>query len=131
MEDEEGGHAVGVDAAEGGGLTFGDGDYAQYEYEEEGEYGGCADEAFFFAYGAEYEVGVLFGHIFELCLGAVEEAFAGKAARANGYCRLVDIVSCATNGFHNAQSHFDAEPLVRLKFLEGHVYREHETYRKH
>ena len=103
MEDEEGGHAVGVDAAEGGGLTFGDGDYAQYEYEEEGEYGGCADEAFFFAYCAEYKVGVLFGHVLELGLGAVEKSFAGDASGADGYFGLVYVVAGSAQVLDDAE----------------------------
>ena len=125
MEDEEGGHAVGVDAAEGGGLAFGDGDYAQYEYQEEGEYGGCADEAFFFAYGAEYEVGVLFGHVFELGLGAVEKSFAGDASGTDGYFGLVYVVAGSAQVLDNAERHFYALLLVGLEdFIEHFVDRE-------
>ena len=37
------------------------------------------------AYGAEYEVGVLLGHVIQLCLCAVEETFSEYSSRAYGY----------------------------------------------
>ena len=49
--------------------------------------------AFFLAYGAEDEVGVLFRHEFQLGLCSVQEAFASKTTRSYGYLALVNVVA--------------------------------------
>ena len=130
VEYEIGSHAVGVDASESGGLAFADCNHTQYECKEEecDEHG--AYEAFFLADCAEDEVGVLLGDIFELGLRAVEEAFACKTARADGDCRLVDIIPGSAQILHNAECHLYAQTLVGLQFLERHVHREHEAHGK-
>lgn len=85
MEYEVRGDAIGIDASEHGRLAFGDAYDAEYEYEEQKYNSRRANQAFFFAYCAEYKVGVLLRHIFKLGLCAVEEPFPENAAGTYGY----------------------------------------------
>ena len=78
-------HTVGVDASETCRLPFADFYYAQDKRQKKESHGQGTYEAFFFAYGAEYEVGVLLRHIFQFCLCAVEEALAEETSGAYGY----------------------------------------------
>lgn len=79
-------------------------------------------KALLFANGAENEVGVLLGHVFQLGLGAVEEAFAFKTARTNGYFALVHVVTGSAIVFVHAEQHLYAHALVFFEHIvEGKV----------
>ena len=95
MEEEDAQDGIAVDAPEGGGLALGQDNEAQDEDEEEHEYQGRSEETFLLAHGAEDEVRVLLGDVFQLGLRAVQEAFARQAARADGNLGLVDVVARA------------------------------------
>ena len=75
MEEEDAHDGVAIDAPKGIGLSLGKVDKAQDERKEQREYHGATKETFLLTYGTENEVGVLFGDILELGLGAVEESF--------------------------------------------------------
>ena len=110
-------------------MSFGD----MYEPENEGEiyrkHGGCSDETLLFADGAEDKVGVLFGHIFELCLSAVEKSFSGDAARTDGNLRLVDVIAGSSDVFLDSERHLDTHLLMRLEnVVENIVNREKEKH---
>ncbi len=122
VEEEDAGDAVAVDAPEFGGLPLCQMDDPQDEGQEEKEHGSGPDEAFFFANGAEDEVGVLLGDVFEFGLRAVHEAFPLETAGTDGDFALVDIVACTTDIFFHAKQHFDAHLLMGLKdVVEGVV----------
>ena len=93
VEEEDAHDGIAVDAPKGVGLAFGKVDEAQDESQEQTENDGTSEEPFFLAYGAEYEVGVLFRHVLEFGLSAVEETLAAKSARTNGNLGLNDIVT--------------------------------------
>ena len=132
MKEEDAEHAVAVDAAEGGGLSLAEVDEPQDEGQEEQQHPGGADEAFLLADGAEDEVGVLFGHVFQLRLRAVEEALALQSAGADGYLTLVNIVTGALDVFLEAEEHVDAGALVRLEDvverIVGHAVEGHGAH---
>lgn len=79
VEEKDGEHRIAKDAAESGGLSFGQHDKSQDEREKEEEYSTGAEKTFFFADGAEDEVGVLFGHVVEFGLRAIHKAFSTQA----------------------------------------------------
>ena len=108
MEYEIGSDAIAINATEYCGLALGYMHYPEDETKEEDEDGRSAEETLLLANGAEYEVGVLFGHIFQLGLGAVEKPFACEAARADGDAGLIDIVAFAQRVVNNAQGDLDA-----------------------
>jgi len=76
VKEDDGGYTVTVDAPEKGVLSLGQGDESHDHHTEKGQDDNGADEAELLADGAEDEVGVLLGHVFELRLCAVKEAFA-------------------------------------------------------
>lgn len=80
MEEEYRCHAVAVYAPKGEGLSLGKRKQSEYEDEEQQQYASRTDETLLLAHGAEDEVGVLLGHVLELGLGSVEEAFALESA---------------------------------------------------
>ena len=125
MEEEDAQHAVAVDAAEAGELPLAQPHEAQDEREEEEQHSGGAYETLLLAYGAEDEVGVLLGHVLELGLRAVHEAFALKSAGADGYLALVDIVAGAGNVLLYAEEHVDALLLMVaehvVEAVVGHI----------
>ena len=73
------------------------------------------------AYRTEDEVRFLFGHILQLGLRTVQEAFAQKAARTDGYLALVDIVAGSRRVVLHAQQHLDTDLLVGFKHFVEHV----------
>ena len=77
-------HTIGVDTPECGVLALGYLYDAEYHGQEQELHAHRAPESLFLAYGAEDEVSVLLGHVFELGLGAFEESFAQEAAGAYG-----------------------------------------------
>ena len=80
MEEENAQHTITVDAPRLGGLPLCHLDESENEGEEKQQHSGAANEAVLFAYGAEDEVGVLFWHVFQFGLCAVEKSLAGKSA---------------------------------------------------
>lgn len=129
VEDEVGCDAVGVHAGECAGLSLGDGNHPQNQRDEEKGDDSGAYEAFFLAYGAEDEVGMLLGDVFELGLGAVEESFSGKSAGTDGNLGLVDVVTGAAEVFDDAEGYLYSHLLVGLEdFVEGDVDGEKECY---
>ena len=80
MEEEDTQHTVAIDAPELEGLPLGQVDKPQDEREKEQQHTCRPYKALFLAHGAEDEVGVLLGHVLELGLGSVEEAFALESA---------------------------------------------------
>ena len=102
MENQIGSDAVGVDASEYFGLSLCYRYYPEYESYIKRYDGERAGKTFFFADCAEDEVGVLFGNVFELGLGTVEEAFAGQTSGADGNFRLVDVVAGSAEVFLDA-----------------------------
>lgn len=80
VENQERGYAVSIDTRKHCGLTLGYGYDPQDERKEDEQYRSGANEAFFLADGAEYEVSVLFRHIFELGLSAVQESFTCESS---------------------------------------------------
>ena len=121
MENQIRSHAIAVDSAKCRSLAFGYGDDAQYKEQERAEHQGGSHKSLLFAYGAENEVGVLLGNIFQLGLSAVEESLAEHAARADGYFRLIDIVAGAAKVLLDAQCHLNAQLLVRLQDVVEHI----------
>ena len=112
MEQEDADYAIAVDASPGVGLTFGQADEAPNEEQIDKEHAGRAEESLFLADGAEDEVGLLFRHVFELRLRALEESFSGKSARADGDLRLIDVVAGAAHVVVLSKEHFDARLLM-------------------
>ena len=80
-------------------MSLGHGDEPDEQQDVGGNEDETADEAPFFADGAEDEVGFLFGDEVGFGDGAVEESFADEAARADGNLGLVDVVAYATGVF--------------------------------
>ena len=74
---------------------------------------------------------MLFGHVFELGLGAVEESFAEEAARADGDFALIYVIAGVAQVFDYAEGHLDSHLLVVLQVVEGSIDREEEAYRQH
>ena len=123
MEEKDAHDRVAVDAPEGRGLAFGQVDEPQDEGEEQPQHEGGAEEALLFADGTEDEVGVLFGHVFQFGLCAVQESFAFEASRADGDHALVDVVAGSGGVFLNAEEHADARLLVGFEHVVEHVVR--------
>ena len=121
MEEENAHHTIAIDSAHRVGLSFGHDDESPDEQEIDDEHTCRTDKAFFFAHGAEDEVGVLLWHIAEFRLGAVEESFAEQTARTNGDFGLIDIVACPSGVILHAEQHLDADALVVVQTLEERV----------
>ena len=121
MEQEDAEHAVAEDAAEGKGLAFGQIDEPQNKTEKEHQDNGAAHEAVLLADGAEDEVGVLFGHIFQLRLRAVEKTFAVESAGTDGYFALAHVVAGTVDILFQSQKDAHAFLLVGLKHVVEHV----------
>ena len=75
----------------------------------------------FLAHGAEDEVGVLFGHILQLGLCAVEKSLAHEATRAYGYLALVHVVARSVEVLLKSEQHFDTLLLVGLQHIVEHI----------
>ena len=87
-------------------------------------------KALLLADGTEDKIGILFGHIFQFGLCAVEEAFTPEAARTDGDFRLVHVVAGTPQILLHTQSHLDTLLLVGFQHLvEGIVDRKEEDYR--
>ena len=71
VEQEDTHHAIAIHTAEDIGLPLGQMDEAQNEAQKQCQDNCAANEALFLAHGAEDEVGVLLGHIFQFGLRAV------------------------------------------------------------
>ena len=91
VEEDDRGDAVAVVLHEGVALFFRQCDDAENEVAEEAEDEQTAHKAHFFANAAEYKIGALLGHEVVLGLGAVADAFAEKASRADGNLRLGNV----------------------------------------
>ena len=77
--------------------------------------------AFFFAHGAEYEVGILLGNVFKFRLCAVKQPFAPKPSRTYGNLALVYVVSRPAEVLFHSEQHFDAQLLVGLQNIVHEV----------
>ena len=129
MKEDDGGYTVTVDAPEKGVLSLGQRDESHDHHTEKGQDDYGTDEAELLANGAEDEVGVLLGHVFELRLCAVKEAFAQQAAGADGDLGLVDVVARSAGVVLQAEGDADALLLVGLEHVvEDVVDRQHEGY---
>ena len=115
-EDAHDGVAVGASEAPQP-LPLGQYQQPQDECPEEQQHAYGAKEALLFADGAEDEVGLLFGHVAEFRLGAVEEALTPQPARADGNLRLMDVVAHVLDVLLHAQHHADALLLVVLEHV--------------
>ena len=73
-----------------------------------------ADDAPFFGHGGEDEIGVAFGKIVKVALGAVAEPFAENPARTDGDLGLGDMVAGAERVIFRVEEDKNAVLLVRL-----------------
>ena len=80
MEQEDAEHAIAIDARETERLPLGKKYQSQYECKEQKQHACRPEKAFLLAYCAEYKVGILFRHIFQLGLRSVKKALAFKSA---------------------------------------------------
>ena len=124
MEYEIRGHTVGIDTAECGRLAFGQSYDPQNQHQEEQDDNRCPDISLLLTDGAEDEVGMLLGDIFEFCLGAFQESLPGGAPRTDGDFGLVDVVAVATGVVDHPEGNLDSLLLM------GHHMREHEIDRE-
>ena len=85
VEQEDAKNGIAINTAKGRRLTLGHRNKAQYQGQEKQQHGRRADKTLFLTHGAEDEVRILFGHVLQLGLGAVQESFSGQPARADGY----------------------------------------------
>lgn len=90
-------------------------DDAEYQRKKSKKYRTAPYKTFFLSDGAEDKVSVLFGHIFEFCLRAVEKSFAGKSSRAYRNLRLIDIVAETFQIVFDAERDFDTHLLIWFK----------------
>ena len=64
MEEEDAQHAIAIHPTKLERLSLSQVNQSQYQSQEQEQYASRTEESFFFAHGAEDEVGVLFGHEF-------------------------------------------------------------------
>ena len=83
MEQEDTDEAIAIDAAERMVLFLCQMYQPQDEDHEQQQDGRRTDESHLFAYGAENEVCVLLGHIFQFRLCTIQEALSMQAARSD------------------------------------------------
>ena len=91
MEGEDAGNAVSIIADERISLFFREFQYSVNQCAKKSEDNECAEETPFLTDGAEDEVGALFRHEIEFCLGSMKVAFAEESARSDGDFRLVEV----------------------------------------
>ena len=93
MEDEVGRDTIGIDTGKGRVVALGQGDNAQDEGQEQNQYRYATHKSLLLTDGAVDKVGMLFGHIFQFGLSAVQEALARETAATDGDFALVDVVA--------------------------------------
>ena len=120
MKEEDAQHAVAIYSPERVGLPLCQMQQPQNERKEEQQNNGTPDETLLLAYGTEDEVGVLFRHIFQFCLCAVEESLAFQPARTNGNLCLYHIVTGASGVVLQTEQNTDACLLVWLQNIVEH-----------
>lgn len=76
VKEKDAQHAITVDPSKTGFLPFGEDDKTENKCHEQEDDNGRTHKSLFFSNGTEDEVGVLFRHIFQFGLGAVEEPFS-------------------------------------------------------
>ena len=128
MHEQAARHAVSVYARETFPTVFGIRDDSPYHECEKQDDGSTSQEAPFFADGAEDEVRALFGYEAVGRLRPFHETLSEEASRANGYHRLVDIVSYAGRVVFQSEQDFDTLPLVVLQYvMEYEIHGEYEN----
>ena len=93
MEEEYGYKRVAAYSSEYVILSLGKHQQSKYECHKHRKHKCGTHESLFLADGAEDEVGILFGHIFQFRLCAVKESFSHKSTRTYCNLRLVHVVS--------------------------------------
>ena len=121
VEKEYAQDAIAIDSPEFIWLSLSYVYQSQDESKEKEQYSGTSHEAFFLAYGAEYEVSVLLRHEFQFGLSAIEEAFSFQSARADGYLTLMDIISGTGKVLLQTEKHIDTHALVGLHHMIEHI----------
>src|SRR5687768_17091672 len=115
MEKENSGNAIGIASAESASLPFGNGNNAEQQNQVDDEQQCSTEETKAFTDGTEYKVRSLLGNKVIARLRTIQQAFAGKPARADGNFGLAHIV--IGSGFFFCGCILDGRRVVRIRIV--------------
>ena len=121
MEQENAHDTIPVDTAEAERLALGKVYEPEDEDEENSQHQGTTHKTLLLSHCAEDKVGILLGHVFQLCLGSVQETLAMQSARTDGNLCLDDIIAGSLGVVLQSKENSDARLLVRLEHITEHI----------
>lgn len=117
MKEKNADDGVTIDSPESRGLSFGQEYQPQNQNKKSYQDGSRTDKALLLSYRTEDKVSVLFGHILQFGLRAIQETFSSQPAGADGNLGLVHIISRTYQIFFQAQHYLDTDLLMRFQYI--------------